>query len=102
MSVTESSAWKQLDSHFKEKAKSFNLNEMFEKDSSRFKSFSRLFKARLDESILFDFSKNLISNETFELLINLIKESKVEEWRNKMFNGKSTPCSWVIILLSRR
>jgi glucose-6-phosphate isomerase len=97
-SVTTSAAWNLLQSHYTENGKDFDLNELFATDASRFHLFSRTFKARPSEPILFDFSKNLINKETFNLLVNLIKESKVEEWRNKMFNGTTrcvmTSLSW--------
>src|SRR6185437_29746 len=40
------------------------------------------------EDILLDFSKNRITSETFQLLINLAKDSKLSEWTQKMFNGE--------------
>ena len=91
-SVTSSAAWKLLQAHYTDKGKNFDLNELFATDASRFQAFSRTFKARPSEPILFDFSKNLMNKETFDLLINLIKESKVEEWRNKMFSGTALAC----------
>ena len=62
-----------------------NLNELFKSDSNRFQLFSRSFKTRENEAILFDFSKNLISKESFDLLINLMKESNVQEWKHQSF-----------------
>lgn len=41
-----------------------------------------------DGEILFDFSKNIINEEILNGLLELAKERKVEEHRNKMFNGE--------------
>ncbi len=37
--------------------------------------------------ILFDFSKNFLTEETLKLFINLAKEAKLEELRDEMFAG---------------
>jgi glucose-6-phosphate isomerase len=62
--------------------KSVKLNELF-KDKTRFDKFSTAFN-----SIFLDYSKNIINEETMKLLFDLAKSSKVEEWRDRMFNGE--------------
>ncbi|MBA6418096.1 hypothetical protein H4J50_19335, partial [Colwellia sp. 6M3] len=37
---------------------------------------------------LLDYSKNLISASTMDMLFNLAKECDVEAWREKMFSGE--------------
>ena len=34
-----------------------------------------------------DFSKNRITDETINLLVNLAKEAKLEDWRDRLFSG---------------
>ena len=58
------------------------LREMFRADPARFDKFS----LQLD-GLLLDCSKNLITEETLALLLNLAHQSKLEEWIVRMFNG---------------
>lgn len=59
------------------------------KHLQRFEKFSRTFKNDAENSeILFDFSKNFITDETLKLLIELAKESGLEKLRDDMFAGE--------------
>ncbi|KAJ1980950.1 glucose-6-phosphate isomerase [Dimargaris cristalligena] len=92
-------AWKKLQAHY-EAAKHYQLTDLFAKDPERFSTFSR--ELHLDfkpphsptntnpheTNFLLDFSKNLIVPETMSLLLDLAREAKVEEWREKMFAGE--------------
>ena len=80
--LTETEAWEKLKVHY-EKVKEVEMRDLFAKDSNRFSNFSLLL-----EDILFDFSKNRITEETLQLLLQLAKQQQVEEWRNKMFAGE--------------
>ncbi|MGB6094384.1 MAG: glucose-6-phosphate isomerase [Moheibacter sp.] len=73
-------AWEKLDRHFKESAGS-SLRSYF-KDPNRF----RKFHIRLDD-LLVDYSKNLIDEETIDLLIQLADECKLKPAIEKMFTG---------------
>ncbi|KAG2219696.1 hypothetical protein INT45_001868 [Circinella minor] len=62
------------------------MKDMFEKDKNqRFKKFSRKFNK---DELLLDFSKNIVGDETVELLIELAKEARIEEMRDKMFSDR--------------
>ena len=81
-------AWQQLQQHHTTLGRNIVLKDFFEKDPSRFEKFSRTFKNTADKSeILFDFSKNFITEETLSLLIQLAKEAGVEKLRDEMFAG---------------
>lgn len=81
-------AWKALEEHHKTKGKDISVKEEFQKDTQRFSKLSRTFNNSGDNSeILFDFSKNLVTDETVKLLVNLAKEAQVEKLRDEMFNG---------------
>ncbi|KAL1996378.1 hypothetical protein VTN49DRAFT_143 [Thermomyces lanuginosus] len=87
--ASELSAWKALKEHYDSVGRSIVLKDVFAKDPQRFDKFSRNFTNPVDgKDILFDFSKNLITEETLSLLINLAKEAKVEELRDAMFKGE--------------
>lgn len=82
-------AWKALEAHHASVGKSFVLKEEFEKDPERFEKFSFTFSNPVDHSeILFDFSKNFLTDETLKLFVELAKEAEVEKLRDAMFAGE--------------
>lgn len=81
--LTDSKAWKALEQHYQE-VKDLHMRHLFEEDPARYEKFS----TRMDD-ILLDFSKNRITDETFRLLIDLVKEADVEGWREQMFTGST-------------
>ena len=75
-------SWKELQQH-SELMKTTFIRDLFESDNKRFDDFS----IELNR-FLFDYSKNLLTKETLNKLINLAKETKVEQWRDAMFSGE--------------
>jgi len=87
--ATELKAWGALQEHHSTVGRNIVLKEYFQKDANRFEKFSRTFKNSADNSeILFDFSKNFLTEETLNLLINLAKEAELEKLRDEMFAGE--------------
>jgi glucose-6-phosphate isomerase len=87
--ATDLKAWRALQEHHNTVGRNIVLKEYFQKDSNRFEKFSRTFKNSADNSeILFDFSKNFLTEETLGLLVDLAKEAKLEELRDQMFAGE--------------
>lgn len=82
-------AWKALQEHYTTTGRNIALKDLFQKNPDRFQKFSFSFNNTADKSeILFDFSKNLVTDESLTLLINLAKEAGVEKLRDQMFNGE--------------
>ena len=82
-------AWQELQAHHQSLGRNIVLKEYFQQDPKRFEKFSRTFNNTADKSeILFDFSKNFLTEETFSLLIELAKESGLEKLRDDMFAGE--------------
>ncbi len=79
---TELSAWKALTEHHARIA-NLHMRELFKNDPRRFATFSRTLG-----DMLFDFSKNRITGETFELLMNLAREAGLDAKIRDMFSGK--------------
>ncbi|MDY3529493.1 glucose-6-phosphate isomerase [Riemerella anatipestifer] len=77
---THTTSWQKLTSHFDQN--DFDLRELFN-NPNRFNEFSIK-----KENFLFDYSKNLINEETKKLLINLAKEVKLKEAIESMFSGE--------------
>ena len=75
-------AWQQLQRHFEE-AKNFQIKELFKSDVERFSKFSLQ-----TGDILFDYSKNIITEHTLQLLQQLAAETKVKDAIEAMFNGE--------------
>jgi glucose-6-phosphate isomerase len=80
--LTQSSAWQALHKH-RQSLLQFSLREAFVSDPGRFERFS----LRLDD-LLLDYSKNLITQDTMPLLMELARQAQVEDWREKMFSGE--------------
>lgn len=81
-------SWNQVQKHYETVGKSIELKELFNQDKQRFDKFSREFNGNNGNKILLDFSKNLITEETLSLLLDIAKEAKVDEMRKKMFTGE--------------
>ena len=80
--LTQSAAWSALHKH-RQSLETVTMRQLFAEDSNRFDKFSVLFG-----SILFDYSKNRITEETISLLLDLANETDVFGWRDKMFAGE--------------
>lgn len=82
-------AWKALQAHHDQHADKIVMKDLFAQNPARFAEFSRHFQGKTTKSsILLDFSKNIITDETFKHLIALAKEAGVEDMRHKMFSGE--------------
>ena len=75
-------SWKKL-THHADEMKQQHMSELFQLNPKRFQQFSIQLAP-----FLVDYSKNVISTSTMDLLINLAKECDVEAWREKMFSGE--------------
>jgi glucose-6-phosphate isomerase len=80
--LTQSAAWSALQKH-RQSLETATMRQLFVDDPKRFDKFSTLFNG-----ILFDYSKNRITEETMSLLLDLAKENNVFGWRDKMFAGE--------------
>ena len=80
--LTQSDAWKALEAHHA-KIEPLQMRDLFAQDPQRFEKFSLRF-----QDILLDYSKNRITDETRQLLLNLAKQADVAGFRDKMFSGE--------------
>ena len=74
-------SWKALEEH-KRELDSTDLKQLFSIDPDRFHRFKRS-----HETVLVDFSKNLITDKTLELLFKLAEDCQVKTFIEKMFKG---------------
>lgn len=66
----------------KQDMKDVSMRALFAQDQTRFKKFSLELPG-----LLFDYSKNRVTEKTMDALFSLAREAKVEEWRDRMFSG---------------
>jgi Glucose-6-phosphate isomerase len=87
--LLEEPVCKKLEEYYQNTGSKINFYELFKKDPARFEKFSLTIPTPGDEgNILIDFSKNRIDDQGMNLLFELAKARKIEEAREKMFNGE--------------
>ncbi|XZG69696.1 glucose-6-phosphate isomerase [Chitinibacteraceae bacterium HSL-7] len=80
--LRNSPAWQALEKHFEELSP-LHMRELFAQDGQRFEKFS------LETGgLFFDYSKNRITEETMTLLMQLARDSGIEERIKRMFSGE--------------
>jgi glucose-6-phosphate isomerase len=83
LSPVKAKAWEELKAHFENDMQKIQIKDLFHADPNRFQKFSIQ-----TDHILFDYSKNLITEKTVGLLLKLAVESGVKEAIEAMFNGE--------------
>src|SRR6478735_8939577 len=79
---TNTQAWLLLKKHQSEEMRNITMKRLFAEDENRFNKFSISFG-----DILFDYSKNIITQKTLQLLLQLADDCKVKESIAEMFSG---------------
>ena len=80
--LTDRNAWKQLQTH-REIFTSKTLKDLFTEDPKRGTKYTLQV-----EGLFLDYSKNRMTDETLKLLLELARESRLEEHRAAMFSGE--------------
>jgi len=80
--LTDSAAWIALEKHH-ENMSSQHMRDLFSADDKRFERYHREFG-----DLLLDFSKNIITDETLTLLLNLAEQADIKGWAKKTFSGE--------------
>jgi glucose-6-phosphate isomerase len=75
-------AWKKLEAHYQD-MRNKHLRDLFREEPARFSNFSLC----LGE-IVFDYSKNIITNQTLSLLEELANECRLSDAIRAMFSGE--------------
>jgi len=75
-------AWEKLREHFYDKMQTASMTEMFANDSARAEKFNLQWN-----DFLVDYSKNIITQETIDLLLALAKEIDLKDAISKYFDG---------------
>jgi glucose-6-phosphate isomerase len=80
---TQTVAWKALQAHHVE-VRDLPMRDLFAEDPNRAARFSLSLG-----DLLFDFSKNRITDQTLSLLLELCEECGVRDWIRRMFAGEA-------------
>jgi glucose-6-phosphate isomerase len=80
---TETVAWRKLEMHFLT-MQAQHMTELFAEDPQRFQKFSLQL-----QDLLLDYSKNIITEETLQLLTELAEETELAQAIQAMFTGKA-------------
>ena len=80
--LQQTPAWHALEAHY-EQVKNLHMRALFAQEPDRFERFSIQFK-----DILFDYSKNRLTDETLRLLLNLAEDAQLGAQIEAMFNGE--------------
>lgn len=87
MSLTSDPVYQKIAKFYEANHASLQLRKLFEADKERFTKFSKTL-ATGEGDILVDYSKNLITEDLFKLLIELSKSRGVESARKRMFSAE--------------
>jgi len=79
---TTTAAWALLQQHFSQ-MQSIHMKDLFAQDADRFSKFSMCVK-----DIVFDYSKNILTQKTIDALLQLATECKLKESIAAMYNGE--------------
>ena len=81
-SLTASSAWRALNVHAAEMAKT-RIMDLFDQDPARHQHF-----VCEDVGFYLDYSKQRVTEQTMSLLQGLARQQGLEQWRNRLFAGE--------------
>lgn len=81
-SLTERESWKALEAHYQQ-IKGQHLRDLFAQDAKRGETFTAE-----AEGIYLDYSKNRLTAETLQLLLNLANDSGLRQRIDAMFSGE--------------
>ena len=87
--LTTSAAWKALEAHYAV-MKDVHMKDLFAQDPHRFAKFSLTFEEtnNKSEQLLLDYSKNIVTDETMQLLYQLAEQQGVTSKAQAMFSGE--------------
>ena len=80
---TTTKSWRKLAKQ-KKAIETTNIKTLFAEDPKRFDTFSVMF-----EDILLDYSKNIITQKTLNLLLELANECELKDAINRMYAGEA-------------
>eukprot|EP00996_Jenningsia_fusiforme_P004574 NODE_540_length_2120_cov_49.946403_g498_i0.p1 GENE.NODE_540_length_2120_cov_49.946403_g498_i0~~NODE_540_length_2120_cov_49.946403_g498_i0.p1 ORF type:complete len:607 (-),score=91.58 NODE_540_length_2120_cov_49.946403_g498_i0:237-2057(-) len=91
--TTAMEAWSRLSVHYKEIGRNLELNTLFLRNPSRAEQFHQRIELADGQWIVLDYSKNLVTTETMDILRTVAVQSGLLEQRQRMFEGSRINCT---------
>ncbi|XP_003701061.2 glucose-6-phosphate isomerase [Megachile rotundata] len=85
--LTTEPAWTKLQQYFDSTGSKIKIFDLFQQNPQRFNDFSLEIPTPEDGPILLDYSKNRLTKEAFQLLLDLARARGIEAARDAMFKG---------------
>lgn len=86
--LTQDPVYQQIQQYYNEHGASINIKKIFQEDDIRFDKFSLKLLTPEDGEILLDYSKNRITDDAWNMLLELAEARDVVKTRNDMFSGE--------------
>ncbi|XP_003396233.1 glucose-6-phosphate isomerase [Bombus terrestris] len=86
--LTTEAAWTKLQQYFDINGLKIKIYDLFQQNPKRFENFSLEIPTPEDGPILLDYSKNRLTEEALQLLLELARAREIEAARDAMFNGE--------------
>ena len=80
--------WNKLQQYFDANGSKIKIYDLFQQNPKRFEKFNLEIPTPGDGPILLDYSKNRLTEEAFQLLLELAKAREIENARDAMFKGE--------------
>uniref|UniRef100_A0A182Q3Y0 Glucose-6-phosphate isomerase n=1 Tax=Anopheles farauti TaxID=69004 RepID=A0A182Q3Y0_9DIPT len=86
--LSKDSVYQQIKEYYSANGASINIKKLFDEDDIRFDKFHLKLTTPNDGDILLDYSKNRVTDDAWNLLLELAESRDVVKMRNDMFNGE--------------
>ncbi|XP_050080454.1 glucose-6-phosphate isomerase [Anopheles maculipalpis] len=86
--LSKDSVYQQIQDYYNANGASINIKKLFDEDDIRFDKFHLKLTTPNDGDILLDYSKNRVTDDAWNLLLELAESRDVVKMRNDMFNGE--------------
>ncbi|XP_049289199.1 glucose-6-phosphate isomerase [Anopheles funestus] len=86
--LSKDSVYQQIKEYYNANGASINIKKLFDEDDIRFDKFHLKLTTPNDGDILLDYSKNRVTDDAWNLLLELAESRDVVKMRNDMFDGE--------------
>ncbi|KFB53889.1 AGAP012167-PA-like protein [Anopheles sinensis] len=86
--LTKDPVYQQIKEYYNGHGASINIKKLFDEDDIRFDKFHLKLTTPADGDILLDYSKNRVTDDAWNLLLELAESRDVVKMRNDMFGGE--------------
>ncbi|XP_017883783.2 glucose-6-phosphate isomerase-like, partial [Ceratina calcarata] len=88
LDLTAEVAWSKLQQYYDANGSKLKIIDLFQQNPKRYENFSLEISTPDDGPILLDYSKNRLTEEALQLLMDLARAREIEAARDAMFKGE--------------